>query len=99
MLRDFFAIRVLQQNSLRSGHSAFHAVLPLLTQAVLKLFSRPERATLIRVFAVANNNDLRIRNYGVYCGADALPTRVFTQPGPNSDIDLFLSIGGDQHNS
>ena len=55
-------------------------------QAVQKLISRPEGATLIRVIAVAGNNDSRARNCRVYCCADALPTRVFTQPGPLADI-------------
>ena len=35
---------------------------PLSTQAVQKLFSRPARATMIRVTAVAGNNDSRIHN-------------------------------------
>ena len=37
---------------------------------------------MIRVIAVAGNIGSRIRNCRVYCCADALPTRVFTQPGP-----------------
>ncbi len=42
---------------------------------------RPERATLIRVIAVAGNIDSRVRICRFHCCADALPTRVFTQPG------------------
>ncbi len=41
---------------------------------------------MIRVTAVAGNNDSRVRNCRVYCCADVLPTRVFTQPGPISDL-------------
>ena len=66
--------------------NGYGAGCPVMTQAVRKLFSRPERATLIRVTAVAGNNDSRVRNCRIYCCADALPTRVFTQPGPLADI-------------
>ncbi len=69
-----------------NGHSEAHAGLPLLTQAVWKLSSRRERATLIRITVDAGNNDSRTRNFRVYCCANALPTRVFTQSGPKADI-------------
>ncbi len=44
---------------------------------------------MIRVIAVAGKKGSRVRNCRVYCCADALPTRVFTQPGPKADIPPF----------
>ncbi len=41
---------------------------------------------MIRLAAVAGNNDSRIRNCRIYCCADASPARVFTQPEPLPDI-------------
>ncbi len=41
---------------------------------------------MIRLIATAGNNDSRIHDRRVYCCADAVPARVFTQPGPQADI-------------
>ena len=59
----------------------------LLTQVVWKLFFGDRDEILIRVTAVVSNNDLRVRHCRVYCCAEALPTRVFTQPGPTAEVD------------
>ena len=41
---------------------------------------------MIRATADKGNNDSRARNCRVYCCADALPTRVFTQPGSTTEV-------------
>ncbi len=46
----------------------------------------PKRATMIRATADKGNNDSRVRNCRVYCCADVLPTRVFTQPGSKPEV-------------
>ena len=47
---------------------------------------------MIRVTAVAGNYDSRVRYCRLYCCADALPTRVFTQPGSEAAVTRNLQM-------
>lgn len=46
---------------------------------------------MIRLTALAGNNDSSIRNYRIHCCADALPASVFARPGPRADM-IYWSI-------
>ncbi len=81
-----------------SGHSEAHAGLPVLTQAVSKLFSGGRNEILIREVGLRRNDDSpTLPSESNYC-AEGLDLGVLTQPGPIAEVDdtcFTCYIGGE----
>ena len=69
-----------------NGHSETPAGLPLVTQAVWKLFFGDRDEILIHAVGHCRNNDLPRPVLRFTCCAEARGVRVFTQPGPKAEV-------------
>ena len=80
------------RSSPNTGHSEAHAGLPLLTQAVRKRFSRGRDEIMNQDVGLSRNNDSPTLPSGFNCCAIGLGARVFTQPGPEAEVEAHQRV-------